>query len=68
MNLDRPVVLVWLGTCEFTEKRGRNIYLREKKSVADVLTRLQALKANIFKTEFFNRSYIFKMSYLFNSS
>ena len=31
------------------EKRGRNIYLREKKSVADVLTRLQALKANILK-------------------
>ena len=49
MNLDRPVVLVWLGTCEFTEKRGRNIYLREQNSVADVLARLQALKANIIK-------------------
>lgn len=28
-----PLVFIWLGTCEFTEKRGRFIYLRSSSTV-----------------------------------
>ncbi|CAC5389593.1 unnamed protein product [Mytilus coruscus] len=46
-GLDNPLILIWLGTCEFTKKTGRYISLHTEISVSDVLDKLGNLKANI---------------------
>lgn len=48
-NLDRPLVFVWLGTCEFTEKERGQISLRKNNSVNDVVLRLRNVKRDILQ-------------------
>lgn len=42
-----PLVFIWLGTCQFTEKRGVFIYLRKNFTVRDAMLRCEALKREI---------------------
>lgn len=49
IGLDRPLIFLWLGTCDFTEKRGgRFIHLRDI-SVEDVIARIRDLKTRILE-------------------
>lgn len=45
-DLNEPLILIWLGTCEFTTKRGAYVHLN-KTTVADFRNKLVELKTKI---------------------
>ncbi|CAG2223879.1 unnamed protein product [Mytilus edulis] len=52
-DLDHPIILIWLGTCEITQKKNKTIQFRKSpyQNIEETLTQYRDLKQQIITTK-----------------